>query len=397
MRILFVAMANSIHTARWIGQVADQGWDLHLFSSIDSGVVQPALRNVTVHDSFYSWRNDRHASVKSRGIPFPSKRLADIARRETLKIAPEYRVDQLTRLVRKLKPDLIHSLEIQAGGYLTLKAKQQMNGSFPCWMATNWGSDIFLFGRLAAHAKHVRAVLQALDYYWCECQRDVELARANGLKGVALPVLPIAGGLDLGWALSLKQPGLTSERPTILLKGYQHFVGRALVGLRALRLCAKELAGYRLVIYMATDDVKLAAELFSQDTGIEIEIVPRCSHEEMLRLFANARIYIGLSVSDGISTSLLEAITMGTFPIQSSTACADEWIVHGESGMIVPPEDPVAIAEAIRRALKDDTLVNKAAEMNARVVAEKLDYAKIQAQVIQSYKDTAAGKRMEEL
>jgi hypothetical protein len=35
--------------------------------------------------------------------------------------------------------------------------------------------------------------------------------------------------------------------------------------------------------------------------------------------------------------------------------------------------------------------------MNARVVAEKLDYAKIQAQVIQSYKDTAAGKRMEEL
>ena len=31
---------------------------------------------------------------------------------------------------------------------------------------------------------------------------------------------------------------------------------------------------------------------------------------------------------------------MGSFPIQSDTACADEWIEDGVSGLIVPPEDP---------------------------------------------------------
>jgi len=72
----------------------------------------------------------------------------------------------------------------------------------------------------------------------------------------------------------------------------------------------------------------------------------------MLHYYGRARIYIGLSISDAISTSLLEAMVMGAFPIQSCTACADEWIEDGKSGFIVPPEDPHVIAEAIRRALR---------------------------------------------
>ena len=31
MKILFVAMGNSIHLARWISQINDEGWDIHLF------------------------------------------------------------------------------------------------------------------------------------------------------------------------------------------------------------------------------------------------------------------------------------------------------------------------------------------------------------------------------
>ena len=123
------------------------------------------------------------------------------------------------------------------------------------------------------------------------------------------------------------------------------------------------------------------------ETGISVNIIEEVSHEELLELFGRARIYIGLSISDGISTSLLEAMIMGTFPIQSCTACADEWIEDGKSGFIVHPEKPSAIADAIRRALIDDNLVNRAAEINAQTAIERLDYANIQAQVIKMYKD----------
>ena len=76
---------------------------------------------------------------------------------------------------------------------------------------------------------------------------------------------------------------------------------------------------------------------------------------------------------------------MGAFPIQSCTACADEWIVQGENGFIVPPEDPHVIADAIRRAVSDDALVDHAAEVNSRVARERLDENLIRPQVIAMY------------
>ncbi len=50
---------------------------------------------------------------------------------------------------------------------------------------------------------------------------------------------------------------------------------------------------------------------------------------------SRSRANIGFSKSDGISTSLLEAMTMGAFPIETGTACASDWIQDGVSGAIV--------------------------------------------------------------
>ena len=114
----------------------------------------------------------------------------------------------------------------------------------------------------------------------------------------------------------------------------------------------------------------------------------------MLHLFGRARVYIGSSISDAISTSLLEAIVMGAFPIQSCTACAEEWIVDGEMGFIVPPEDPEPIAEAIRRAVSDDKLVDRAAELNAQLAKKRIDRAVIRPQVIAMYEKVAGDIRL---
>ena len=78
---------------------------------------------------------------------------------------------------------------------------------------------------------------------------------------------------------------------------------------------------------------------------------------------------------------------MGAFPVQSCTACADEWIEDGKSGIIVKPEDPDGIAEAIRRALSDDALVNQAAEINAKTARERLDYFIVKQQAVKMYRD----------
>jgi glycosyltransferase involved in cell wall biosynthesis len=389
MRILFVAMANSVHTARWINQIAAQGWDIRLFPVEDAGI-HPDLQTLTLHNFLVHNPSGLNQSVRVVGS-WPFSRGAGLARRVLRRFAPSWLDSRrLAYTIRHFKPDIVHSLEMQHAGYLTLAARERLGGKFPAWIVTNWGSDIYLFGRLAAHVDKVKAVLAACDYYSCECQRDVQLAKNLGLRGEVLPVLPIAGGFHLARLSQFRQAGPTSARRLILLKGYQSWAGRALVGLRAIALCAPQLRDYRVAIYSASPEVKMAAELASHSVGIPIELIPPSSHEDMLRLYGSARVCIGLSISDGISTSLLEAMVMGAFPIQSCTACVDEWLVDGKTGVVVPPEDPEAVAAAIRRAVSDDALVDYAAGQNAQVAAERLDYAVIQAQVNAMYERVAA-------
>ena len=248
---------------------------------------------------------------------------------------------------------------------------------------------------VAEHQERIKAVMSACDYYHTECHRDVKLAREFGFKGEVMPVLPTVG-FDLAQSRQLRQPGPTSVRRLIALKGKQGRVYRGLVGLRAVELCADLLKeeGYRLAIYLADPETKIAAELLAQSTGLPIDIIPYSTHEDMLRLHGRARVSTGLSISDGLPASALEAMVMGSFPIQSNTSCLEELIQDGQSGIFVHPEDPEAVAAALRRAVTDDELVDHAAEINARIAAEHLDQLVVRPQVVQMYERIAAQARM---
>lgn len=390
LKILLVAFSDSVHTARWIEGLSDAGFDVHLFPSVDCERVHPDIKNVTVYHSFFRKnRSGANKEVKLKGVSVPA--VPSLFRLLARRINPNYRVWQLASLIKKVKPDVIHSLEIQHGGYLVMEAKKIFKGRFPPWIVTNWGSDIYLFGRLPEHEGRIREVLASCEFYSCECDRDVGIAREFGFRGEVLPVFPNAGGFDLSLLSALRQPGPTSERRFIMLKGYQHWAGRALFGLKALERCAELLKDYTIVMYSVCLDenfgIDIAAQLFTYTTKIPVKIIPQgTSHREILAMHGKSRISIGLSISDGISTSFLEALVMGSFPVQSNTACADEWVKNGESAILVPPEDVDAIEAAVKRALTDDELVNKASEINYGIAIEKLEKKLLEAKKIELYK-----------
>lgn len=392
MRILFVAMPDSVHAARWINQVSGENWDVHLFSAYEAPV-HPALRAATVYSLSFHRKGELDASVRLRGL-WPLERGAGTIRRSWKRMFPGTltRASWLAALIRWLKPQIVHSLEMQHAGYLTLDAKQLMEPSFPPWAVSLWGSDISYYRRLTEHHPRIRAVMTSCDYLHADCERDIGLSRDFGFDGKFFGVFPVGGGFDVEEMGRLRQPGATSSRRLIVLSGRQGEFGRALVGLRALALCADVLEGYRIVLPLADPDVKDEALRLAERTGLELE--PRVewvSRERMLALHGAARASIRLGVGDGASHTLLEALAMGSYPVISCTACADEWVLDGESGAIVPPDDPAAIAAAVRRALTDDGLVDRAAEHNARVARERLDERVIRPQVVRRYEDVLAG------
>ena len=387
MRILIVGMAESVHVARWVGQILHEKWAVRVFPSNSPARVHPILEDLGVHvyslDPLRSLMNRIRSAVVR--LPF------EVLRLSIRQIFPRPdRCAALRRVIRRFRPDIIHSIETQHAGYLVQQTKERHfdSAAFPTWLHTNWGSDIFLFGMLSQHEDRVRTVLRDCDYYSCEGQRDVDLARQFGFSKTVAGCFPNTGGFDIERIRGLRESQPPSRRRTILLKGYQGWTGRALVGIKALSLLGRELQGYSVLVFgnWRGIDVAIAAELLSANAGIPVRVLPYVGHDEMLELYASARAYIGLTISDGIGTSLLEAMAMGAFPIQSDTSMANEWIVHEQTGVIVPAEEPLCVSQWIRRALVDDRLVDSASTANWEVITRRADAQVLRRKTVDMYK-----------
>ena len=424
--ILFVCMQHSPHAARWIDSLADRGWDLHLFP-MNYEPALATLRGVTLHRPFLQVTAEQlrraprtsprrwwcslveavvaahpHRLPQSPVYPLPLTIRAEAAldrfqvrTGESDATAPLFfGARTLARVIRRLKPDLIHSMEFQHCSYKVLRARELMGPRFPPWLATNWGSDIYHFRKDPRHRAQLVRLLRHLDLYSCECRRDIDLARELGMTAKPLPVMPNSGGFDLAEAARLRAAQPTSQRRAIMVKGYQHFAGRALTALAALERVADVVRDFEIVIFSPSHEaMQRADELRAQGTLTNITVVPWASHEDMLRMHARARVYLGVSVSDAISTSALEAMAMGAFPIQTDTSCCDEWFEDGQGGYLIPADDVDTIAARIRSALTDDALVDRAAAINWRVVEARLDEQVLRRQVWSFYDEAFAHLR----
>ena len=389
-----MAKTDSIHTARWLEQLSQQNWDIHLYSSNYTSKYQYEIKNVTRDRSRAAQKIKKTQLRTFSGWQLYWRKGLNFLRRTRDRFMPDAASQQLCRLINKIRPDILHSLEFQSAGYLTSRAKELYQGDFPVWVATNWGSDIFWFNQFKEHQKKIKDILKNCDYYAAECARDICLAEDNGLKAKTLPVLPNSGGLDLAKIKPWRKP--LKERKIIMLRGKLGSWGRGLVGLEALRLCAEQLADYQIYIYSGFNhpEMERAVYDFQRTTGLKVKLLDgNVSHDKILQLHGRARISIALSASDGISTSFLEAMAMGSFPIQSNTSCADEWIEDKKTGMLVPADNPEIVAKAIKLALTQDRLVLEAAQQNWQIAKKRLDAVMIQKKVINSYQAIQKAKK----
>ena len=64
----------------------------------------------------------------------------------------------------------------------------------------------------------------------------------------------------------------------------------------------------------------------------------------------SADVYVSASSSDGTSSSLLEAMACGLFPIVSDIRANRPWVHHGQNGLLFAVGDADSLADAIREA-----------------------------------------------
>lgn len=91
---------------------------------------------------------------------------------------------------------------------------------------------------------------------------------------------------------------------------------------------------------------------------------------EIERILIMAEIFVLPSVWEGMPNALLEAMVAGKPVIATKVGGVPELVVHGETGILVPPEDVDALANAIKDLLNDTSKAQKLGEA-ARTQVEK--------------------------
>lgn len=395
-KILFVAFIESVHTERWINQISNRNdLEVHIISSnillqkninFSKNIVQHfpfpfnfLINNINFHPS--------NKSILKSALVILYKKI--FSKKRYLKF--------LQRKINSIQPDLIHTLETQFAGYLLLDVKEKFfkNAAFPKWWHTNWGSDFYLFSNLPFHREKIINILKNINYYSCESIRDNLIAKQLGYKGEAVSTYPNTGGFDINYLNNLiKIAPITSNRKIILIKGYQGWAGRSLFILAALKKIHLLVKDYEIKIFSNPhgEDVKIASQLLTYKYNLNIDILPELSHNEMLTYFSKSKLYIGSSISDGISTSFLESLATGCFPLQSNTSTAEEWAEHGVNALFFDPEDPDDIANCIKHVINNAQLLDNAALINYEITKNRLDNNTLKKLTNQTYNNILNNK-----
>lgn len=95
------------------------------------------------------------------------------------------------------------------------------------------------------------------------------------------------------------------------------------------------------------------------------------THLELMNFLSGADAFVLASHVEGLPISLLEAMALGVPSVSTRVNAIPEAVTDGETGLLVPPGDPVAIAEAVMKLLENKELRQRlAANGRAKVLSE---------------------------
>ena len=106
--------------------------------------------------------------------------------------------------------------------------------------------------------------------------------------------------------------------------------------------------------------LELANTLESQNPSIKVQYLGHLSYQDVDALYAEADIVVMPSIwAEPLGAVAGEAMRNEAAAIASNVGGVDTFVIHGKTGLLVNPNDPVALSEAIGQLLSDETLRNQ--------------------------------------
>lgn len=345
---------------------------MYWFDVTDGGPKSPKIEWVT---QIKGWKLKWDFPFRSRMKKRYSKLYHTIQKINENKVSVAFQ-----KALDRIKPDIVHCFEMQLAGLPILPIMEQNKIPF---IYSSWGSDVFYFKQLGVSKNQLDCFYSRVNYLITDCKRDYQLATKNGYNNQFLGVFPGNGGLRID--PSKIKP--TSERNTILIKGYDDGVGKASKVLDALKLISKALlVDKKIVIYSGDDSIHKQVKASKTLSKLPIIVHSRChfiQNNKLLELMGQSCIHIANSISDGMPNALLEAMAMGVFPIQSNPGqVTEEVLTHNKNGFLISnPLDQKEIALHIANALFNKELRASAQDFNVNYMQKHYNRTNLQPKI----------------
>ncbi len=154
-----------------------------------------------------------------------------------------------------------------------------------------------------------------------------------------------------------------------------------------LRAAALVLARRDDVRFFVVGEGALRAELeaLARELGIAARVVFTGFRSDALDLLRAFDVFVMSSYLEGLGTSIMDAQALGVPVVATRTGGIPELVEDGVTGLLSPPRNPAALADAILRFLGDEVLRRACAE-TARVRSSRYDYRTTVYKTLDAYR-----------
>jgi glycosyltransferase involved in cell wall biosynthesis len=387
MRLLFVADGRSPIALNWISYFVKTGHEVHLATtfpyepelSLDSLTFVPVAFSGIKSNEGNRGSNLWVSNVIS-GASFVNLRTSIRQKLGPFTLHPAK--NSLRKIIDQVNPQLIHAMRIPYEGMLAALAIRDLvdnhkGGEHPPFLVSVWGNDFTLHASSSMLMKRfTRETLYIADALHTDCLRDQRMAYDWGFQREhPAIVLPGGGGVNLDFFSPPDRFELVEEDVMTVInpRGVRAYI-RNDTFFHAAKLVLTKNPRVRFVCTGMEGETHIEAMVNELGIAFNVELLPKVSYSEMPKLFKSAQVAVSPSTHDGTPNTLLEAMACGCFPIAGDIESLREWIIPGENGLLVNPDDPNQLAEAILKSLKDRELRSKAAQYNTKLMAEKASY-----------------------
>jgi len=283
-------------------------------------------------------------------------------------------VNSLRRVIRQVRPDLIHAGPVQTAAWLAAQSR------FRPLVTMSWGSDLLVDAESSSlMSRLTKFSLNKTDVLVGDCQAVRDKAVSFGFPDDRIVTFP--WGVDLKtFAPGDKQndyrwrAGWEEEFVVLHLRSWEQFYGVDVFA-RAFVKAARQRPELRLFL-LGNGSLAPQIRQILMPVQDRVQFAGQVSQEKLPEYYQASDLYVSASHSDGSSVSLMEALASGLPSLVSGIPGNREWLENSEAGWLFPDGDVDALAAKLVETSENRQKLVEVGKAARKLAEARADWSK---------------------